>query len=360
MSTILNIPHIIIKEIAAYAKGEVQYCSNAKCHEPICVFKDIDMGYKCCVSGSQIFCIDCVELTIPALEMSTHLGYGCGCDDGDTELEEDQYFCDGSNCCRRLQFIPECHQCDVCHQPLPMQCACSQNSNYSQCYICDKTVCSNCRKTDDDLCICCGKTICTDCIKGNDIIEVYQCYAKSKSICIDCFDDTVIECGECNVSCPLLYKTNTRLRDKSDNYKLKMEKCKHCDSFACLECNKRTAYCHLDGDRCMGKSVLCGQHRPQTRCWRHQDFEKQPEVTYERGMQILVKEGRRIDVYDSKVQQWRSAKYYGDGRYYDRTKRIMILYTETDDDQNRNDRQCEKFGMLQFPSVSVWRKSLHE
>eukprot|EP01083_Nonionella_stella_P089397 249435_1 len=73
----LCIPTIITKEIAEYAKGEVQYCSNTRCKQRICVFSEdntntSDIQYKWCLSGSQIFCFDCMEFTIPAVEMSTH------------------------------------------------------------------------------------------------------------------------------------------------------------------------------------------------------------------------------------------------------------------------------------------------
>eukprot|EP01083_Nonionella_stella_P120360 360586_1 len=203
----LNIPIIIHKEIASYAEGKVKYCSNKQCNQVICVFNEdgTNTRYKCCVSGSQTFCTECMEFAIPAIEMATHTSdTSCGCDEsGANKLHcyaEDIKGC-YARCCHRLQFVPDCPKCDFCHEPIPLQCDC--HHMYSKCDNCGSKSCSNCDI--DSVCISCNKTICCTCKQDTDV----DC------VCIKCYDDTVVKCTQCDASYPLLSAGNECLHNES-------------------------------------------------------------------------------------------------------------------------------------------------
>eukprot|EP01083_Nonionella_stella_P238040 834476_1 len=324
----LNIPPIINKKIAEYARGHVKYCSNTRCKQLICVFNDddtntIDIRYKSCVSGLQIFCIDCMEFAVPAVEMSTHSDDSLGCWNS---------WHRNDICCHQLQFIPDCSKCDSCHQPLPKQCACVPFDLYAQCYNCDSTTCNKCYDYTDPnsttSCHSCRQLICCGCRAGRED-DIFGRY-----VCVNCYDDTVIECGECSLSYPLLYKTNRALFGKNNSKECAtniMRKCKEkdCDTFVCLECNPEQSdhiYCISDErGRCTEASgTFCDEHVPP-KCWRIREFEEQSEINYEGALQMLLNEGRCVDVYDFPRKRWRPVKYFS---HWNHTRKIMISYTD--------------------------------
>eukprot|EP01083_Nonionella_stella_P188805 696813_1 len=343
----LNTPTSINKEIAEFARGEVQYCSNVRCKHSICVFDEdstntSNIRYKSCVSGLQIFCIDCMEFAIPAVEMSVHRKHSCGCWNG---------LHDKDTCCRRLQFIPDCFQCDACHQSMPKQCGCLPSNLYFKCYICDSKTCWECcnwanPKLFSKCASCCGN-ICTHCTAARATIE-WGC----RSVCINCYDDKAIECAQCNTSYPLLYKTNAIL--KANNCNAMMKKCheKDCDVFVCCKCNGTHSYCvtHSCGrnGRCDAAfGTFCGQHLPPNfrngRCWRKQEFEEQSAITYERALKILLNDAQCVDVYDFTHKRWRPAKYF---RHWNNTQKIMISYTD-------GSQHMDAWRALAFPCVCI-------
>eukprot|EP01083_Nonionella_stella_P127301 385644_1 len=297
----LNIPTIINKEIAKFARGEVEDCSNPQCKQPICILDEeaistCDIMYKRCILWNlsfQIFCIDCMEFVIPAMEMPTH--------------------CRLSRC-KRLQFLPDCPKCDICDQYLPKQCECKRNKLYLECCNCGSKECSQCRAKDFE-CVSCQNEMCSNC-KANTSYTT-SCVVgtnRVRSVCIKCYDDTVIECGECNASYPLLYTTNHILyaKDGSGN----MQRCGRCSAFVC--------------------SVCIGTH------WRDQEFKQQPAISYENALQILLNEGGCLDIYDFSYCGWRPAKYFC---HWNHTQKIMISYTDHGEQS--------KWRTLSFPSSCI-------
>eukprot|EP01083_Nonionella_stella_P019817 54982_1 len=343
----LNTPTSINKEIAEFARGEVQYCSNVRCKHSICVFDEdstntSNIRYKSCVSGLQIFCIDCMEFAIPAVEMSVHRKHSCGCWNG---------LHDKDTCCRRLQFIPDCFQCDACHQSMPKQCGCLPSNLYFKCYICDSKTCWECcnwanPKLFSKCASCCGN-ICTHCTAARATIE-WGC----RSVCINCYDDKAIECAQCNTSYPLLYKTNAIL--KANNCNAMMKKCheKDCDVFVCFGCNDEHDYCAPDPLKQDTTNWFCAEHIR----WRMRTFKQQPEMTYERALEILLNEGRCVGVYDFTNKRWRHAKYF---KHWGDTRKIMVSYTNKFNVNrntivNRDNDRLAKYGMLVFPSTCMF------
>eukprot|EP01083_Nonionella_stella_P094259 264385_1 len=335
----LNIPIIIHQEIASYAQGKVKYCSNWQCNQVICVFNEdgTNTRYKRCVSGSQIFCTDCMESAIPALTMTSHTSHtGCGCE----ESGADKLHCGGEDikgcydhCCHRLQFIPDCLNCDFCDEPISTVCC-----PYSKCGICGSKACSNCDI--DCSCISCRQSICSNCKQDTPDTDI---------VCIKCYDDTVIACAQCDAICPLLFAGNERLHNESSE----MEQCKdsECDEFVCFGCNPRAAqtYCCLNdyGDCTGNMAPFCSQHIPQNaECCKHRGraFRRQQEVSYEKAIQILVHERRCIDVYDFKAGHWRAVQYH---HHWKNNNRIMISYINTCGSHS-------KYSILEFPNVSIW------
>eukprot|EP01083_Nonionella_stella_P037325 101734_1 len=335
----LNIPCIINKEIAEYSRGEVKHCSNRKCKQPICVFnEDIqdntsNMQYKRCPSESQIFCHDCMAFAIPAVEMTTHWSSrACGCR---------HVRCKG-NCCSRLEFIPNCPKCDLCHQPLPNRCGCHPGNRYLKCYNCHSTACFKCLGVQfgrAPSCVSCREYICSCCTAYTD--------TETGSVCLNCHVDKMIECSECNTVYPLLYETNRLLYNKP--LSVKMEKCSldYCDVFVCFVCKGRHAYCvSNDNGDCVRKTgTFCTEHLPP-KCWRTQTLDEQPEISFDRALQILLNEGRSVDVFDFAHKRWRPSKYL---RHWDHTRKIMISYTDLRGDRSHMD----KFKTLVFPSVCI-------
>eukprot|EP01083_Nonionella_stella_P019816 54981_1 len=334
----LCIPSIITKEIAEYAKGEVKCCSNTRCNQRICVFNEDNTNpseYKCCVSGAQIFCHNCMEFTIPALQMSTHPNH-----------HRNFNVCDGSHggyrCSHTLEFIPDCSNCSGCHQPLPKHCKCvfCQPKSRRKCYKCDAETCFKCAQSKSNnatlsKCASCKRQTCSQC---------------KTIVCSGCYDARAIECDQCNASYPLLFNRNTVLHANN----AKMVKCgeKDCDVFVCFGCNDEHDYCAPDPLKQDTTNWFCAEHIR----WRMRTFKQQPEMTYERALEILLNEGRCVGVYDFTNKRWRHAKYF---KHWGDTRKIMVSYTNKFNVNrntivNRDNDRLAKYGMLVFPSTCMF------
>eukprot|EP01083_Nonionella_stella_P019818 54984_1 len=352
----LGIPTSINKVIAEYARGEVKYCSNTQCKQPICVFNEDNTNtseYKCCVSGSQIFCIDCMEFAIPAMEMSTH-----PIPPGPPENLCEVYDCHNSMyCSHTLQFIPDCSNCYACHQPLPEHCRClycgPQSRSVRKCYNCDAEICYKCAKSESinapkSKCASCQRSACTQCKAShtnNGTLSQLGIF-----VCTHCYDERVIECGQCNTSYPLLFKRNTVLH--ANNAKMVRCSMRDCDVFICFGCNEEHDYCAPDPHHPDATALFCAEHIR----WRVPTFEKQQEITYERALDTLLNQDRCVGVYDFTNKRWRHAKYF---KHWGDTRKIMVSYTNKFNVNrntivNRDNDRLAKYGMLVFPSTCMF------
>eukprot|EP01083_Nonionella_stella_P071975 193749_1 len=178
----LCVPSIITNKIAEYARGEVKYCSNKQCNQRICIFKKGNANtseFKTCVPGSTIWCVDCMEFTIPSGKMSTH-----------PNIPHDwSQWCrlhnshGGYRCCHRLEFIgPGCSNCYVCHQPLTKHCKClcceddrRNNGRIRKCCNCDAEICYKCRQSESTKCASCQRNVCPQCKASLSQLDLFVC-----------------------------------------------------------------------------------------------------------------------------------------------------------------------------------------
>eukprot|EP01083_Nonionella_stella_P019819 54985_1 len=238
----LGIPTSINKVIAEYARGEVKYCSNTQCKQPICVFNE---------------------------------------------------------------------DCYACHQPLPEHCRClycgPQSRSVRKCYNCDAEICYKCAKSESinapkSKCASCQRSACTQCKAShtnNGTLSQLGIF-----VCTHCYDERVIECGQCNTSYPLLFKRNTVLH--ANNAKMVRCSMRDCDVFICFGCNEEHDYCAPDPHHPDATALFCAEHIR----WRVPTFEKQQEITYERALDTLLNQDRCVGVYDFTNKRWRHAKYF--------------------------------------------------
>eukprot|EP01083_Nonionella_stella_P017211 48123_1 len=110
-------------------------------------------------------------------------------------------------------------------------------------------------------------------------------------------------------------------------------------------------YCVTEDGHCIRRSgIFCAQHRPPT-CWRDQEFEEQPKISYERAVQILLNEGACINVYDFEYKRWRPAKYFC---HWNSTNRVMLSYIDHRHEfEMSGTMNGDAWRCLSFPSVCI-------
>eukprot|EP01084_Bolivina_argentea_P309672 535705_1 len=256
----LHITHSISSNIAEFASGRFKKCVNDKCKNDISILhqdrkiydnnheNSVQVGYKWCVSD-KLFCSDCMDLVTP-----------CDCDE-----------------CERYDrgfLIFALNKCDSCMTPMTYYVSIDIDCERSE-WICDKCkgkYCRECNVLQFLCCTNCGDYMCNKCYiipKGWD---------EDECVCHKCYDwnETVIECENCNVKYELLFKGNNSLWNTELD--CRMEKCgdENCNLFICTNCyikqqNAKQYFCKDFACQILSRSgqipcgysaYFCNQHPP--------------------------------------------------------------------------------------------------
>eukprot|EP01084_Bolivina_argentea_P309670 535703_1 len=224
----LHITHSISSNIAEFASGRFKKCVNDKCKNDISILhqdrkiydnnheNSVQVGYKWCVSD-KLFCSDCMDLATV-----------CNCS-----------MCDEH---KREFLIFALNKCDSCLTPMSYA-YCDNPDTDIDCeyneWICNKCggkYCDDCNVELIRNCLSCSKLFCDKCyIMPSGWTDDGDC------VCHKCYDwnETVIECENCNVKYELLFKGNKNLWNT--NLDCKMRQCyeKNCDVFICSNCDTK-------------------------------------------------------------------------------------------------------------------------
>merc|ERR1711920_352409 len=86
------------------------------------------------------------------------------------------------------------------------------------------------------------------------------------------------------------------------------------------------------------------------------EFEEQPEVSYEEALDMLLNDECCFGLYDFKIEQWRTAVYV---RQFDNTRRLSVRYTQDNSKgMNHPNINAEKFCTIkEFPSKCIQKDS---
>ena len=101
-----------------------------------------------------------------------------------------------------------------------------------------------------------------------------------------------------------------------------------------------------------GISGIGNNNRLSTAKREVEEFEEQPEVSYEEALDMLLNGDCCFGLYDFKVKQWRTAVYV---RQFDKNRRLSVRYTQDSSNaMNNPNMSAEKFCTIkEFPSKCI-------
>merc|ERR1712228_1030824 len=252
----LNVSHVINKEIAEYAVGQLEYCRNNECKQEIIVLEnDIQLylkllgnepieeceihhsiakqvGFGYCSTGwfsASYYCLKCVELTQT---------YWCECD-SDYILYLPS---NSSNCSICDDVVIDCYcslgepgECGKCRRNMAICKKCSDNWRDDNEWRWRWTWRDELDRLVLRRCVGCNLELCSECI-GDCYYDDYDC------ICKQC-ENQHPNCSQCDFREKLEW--NGKFKDR---FYRKLEMCDGCNADFCFDCYEyrmsKCAECH--------------------------------------------------------------------------------------------------------------------